>query len=143
MKPCVSIDVIHFKGEKVMSIFIKKYHSAILSIILILYLINTAYIGSTSLSFTLFFLVVILQIIRLGKEIRKLSFFQILAILGTLLGGLVLLVIIFMGINQFIAKTSFPDWAIIILQITLIIAFLLGVTTAIRTMYIRFTKKIV
>lgn len=141
MKPCVSIDVIHFKGEKEMNIFIEKYHSAILCAILILYLINTAYIGSTSLSFTLFFLVVILQIIRLRKEIRKLSIIQILAILGTLLGGIVLLVLIFMGINQFITNTSFPDWAIIILQITLIIAFLMGVTTAIRTMYMRFTKE--
>jgi hypothetical protein len=124
-----------------MSIFIEKYHSAILCVILILYLINTAYIGSMNLSFTLFILVIFLQLIRLRKEIRKLSLIQILAMLGTILGGIVLLVLFFMGINQFITKTSFPDWGIIVLQITLIIAFLIGVTTSIRTMYVRFTNK--
>ena len=119
-----------------------KYQSIIISIILVFYIVNSIYIGSTELSFTLFILVLLMQIIRLRKHIKQLSLVQLLMLFGTLVASLVALVLIFMSLNHLIGAgiLSFPDWMIMVIQITLIILFILSVSAIIRNVYQRFTK---
>lgn len=119
-----------------------KYQSIIISIILVFYIVNSIYIGSAELSFTLFILVLLMQIIRLRKHIKQLSFVQLLALFGILAASLVALVLIFMSLNHLIGAgiLSFPDWMIMVVQITLIILFILSVSAIIRNVYQRFTK---
>ena len=119
-----------------------KYQSIIISIILVFYIVNSIYIGSAELSFALFILVLLMQIIRLRKHIKQLSFVQLLALFGILAASLVALVLIFMSLNHLIGAgiLSFPDWMIMVVQITLIILFILSVSAIIRNVYQRFTK---
>lgn len=118
-----------------------KYQNIIISIILVFYIVNSIYIGSDGLSFMLFILVILMQIIRLRKYIKQLSFVQLLALFGILAGSIVALVLIFMSLNHLIGAgiLSFPDWMIMVLQITLIILFILTVSTIMRNLYQRFT----
>lgn len=121
--------------------FIDKYQSIILSVILVFYIGNSIYIGSSNLSFILFLLVILLQVIRLRKHIKKLSFLQFAAIFATMVAFLAGLVSIFIGLNYLISNgiMSFPDWMIMVIQITFIIVFMLSLTTIVRSMYERFT----
>lgn len=119
-----------------------KYQNIIISIILVFYIVNSIYIGSDGLSFMLFILVILMQIIRLRKYIKQLSFVQLLALFGILAGSIVALVLIFMSLNHLIGAgiLSFPDWMIMVLQITLIILFILTVSAIMRNLYQRFTQ---
>ena len=121
--------------------FIDKYQSIILSVILVFYIGNSIYIGSSNLSLILFLLVILLQVIRLRKHIKKLSFLQFAAIFATMVAFLAGLVSIFIGLNYLISNgiMSFPDWMIMVIQITFIIVFMLSLTTIVRNMYERFT----
>ena len=121
--------------------FIDKYQSIILSIILVFYIGNSIYIGSTTLSFMLFLLVILMQVIRLRKHIKKLSFLQFAAIFATMVAFIAGLVSLFIFLNHLISSgvMSFPDWMIMAIQITLIIVFMLGLTTIVRSMYERYT----
>ena len=121
--------------------FIDKYQSIILSVILVFYIGNSIYIGSSNLSFVLFLLVILMQVIRLRKHIKKLSFLQFAAIFATMIAFLAGLVSIFIGLNYLISNgiMSFPDWMIMVIQITFIIVFMLSLTTIVRNMYERFT----
>lgn len=121
--------------------FIDKYQSIILSVILVFYIGNSIYIGSSNLSFILFVLVIVLQVIRLRKHIKQLSFLQVAAIIATMIAFLAALVSIFVGLNHLINSgvLSFPDWMIMVIQITLIIVFILSLTTIVRNLYERFT----
>lgn len=121
--------------------FIDKYQSIILSVILVFYICNSIYIGSSNLSFILFLLVILMQVIRLRKHIKKLSFLQFSAIFATMVAFLAGLVSIFIFLNHLISTgiISFPDWIIMVIQITFIIVFMLGLTTIVRIMYERFT----
>ncbi|MCZ8537726.1 MULTISPECIES: hypothetical protein [Paenisporosarcina] len=121
---------------------IDKYQSIIISIILVFYIVNSIYIGSAELSSILFILVILLQIVRLRKHIKRLSFVQLLALFGIMVASLVALVLIFMSLNHLIGAgiLSFPDWMIMVIQITLIILFILSVSGIIRNLYQRFTK---
>lgn len=118
-----------------------KYQSIIISLILVFYILNSIYIGSDNLSFVLFLFVVILQVLRMRKHIKRLSFIQLGVLLTIMAASLAGLVFIFMGLNHFISigVLSFPDWMIIFIQIAFIIVFILGVTSAIRSLYQRFT----
>ncbi|WP_017379597.1 hypothetical protein [Paenisporosarcina sp. TG-14] len=122
--------------------FFDKYQSLILSIILAFYILNSIYIGSSYVSFILFFFVILMQLIRMRKQIKQLSFLQLVAIFGILIASLVGLVLIFMGFNHLLTTgvLYFPDWLIVIIQIVLILVFLLSVTSAIRNLYERFTR---
>jgi hypothetical protein len=82
-----------------------------------------------------------MQVIRLRKHIKKLSFLQFAAIFATMVAFLAGLVSIFIGLNHLISTgiLSFPDWMIMVIQITFIIVFMLGLTTIVRIMYERFT----
>lgn len=119
-----------------------KYQNIIISIILVFYIVNSIYIGSDGLSFMLFILVILMQIIRLRKYIKQLSFVQLLALFGILAGSIVALVLIFMSLNHLIGAgiLSFPDWMIMVLQITLIILFILTVSAIMRNLYQRLTQ---
>lgn len=119
-----------------------KYQNIIISIILVFYIVNSIYIGSDGLSFMLFILVILMQIIRLRQYIKQLSFVQLLALFGILAGSIVALVLIFMSLNHLIGAgiLSFPDWMIMVLQITLIILFILTVSAIMRNLYQRFTQ---
>ncbi|MDX1805554.1 MAG: hypothetical protein R3267_00845 [Paenisporosarcina sp.] len=121
--------------------FIDKYQSIILSVILVFYIGNSIYIGSSNLSFILFLLVILMQVIRLRKHIQKLSFLQFAAIFATMVAFLAGLVSIFIGLNYLISNgiMSFPDWMIMVIQIAFIIVFMLSLTTIVRSMYERFT----
>jgi hypothetical protein len=121
--------------------FIDKYQSIILSVILVFYIGNSIYIGSSNLSFILFLLVILMQVIRLRKHIKKLSFLQFAAIFATMVAFLAGLVSIFIGLNYLISNgiMSFPDWMIMVIQIAFIIVFMLSLTTIVRSMYERFT----
>ena len=121
--------------------FIDKYQSIILSVILVFYIGNSIYIGSSNLSFILFVLVILLQVIRLRKHIKQLSFLQVAAIIATMIAFLAALVSIFVGLNYLINSgvLSFLDWMIMVIQITLIIVFILSLTTIVRNLYERFT----
>ena len=121
--------------------FIDKYQSIILSIVLVFYIANSIYIGSSNLSFILFLLVILLQVIRLRKHIKQLSFLQFAALFATMIAFLAALVSIFVGLNHLIniGILSFPDWMIMVIQITLIIVFILSLTTIVRSLYERFT----
>ena len=121
--------------------FIDKYQSIILSIILVFYIGNSIYIGSSTLSFMLFLLVILMQVIRLRKHIKKLSFLQFAAIFATMVAFIAGLVSLFIFLNHLISSgvMSFPDWMIMAIQITLIIVFMLGLTTIVRSMYERYT----
>jgi len=121
--------------------FIDKYQSIILSVILVFYIGNSIYIGSSNLSFILFLLVILMQVIRLRKHIKKLSFLQFAAIFATMIAFLAGLVSIFIGLNYLISNgiMSFPDWMIMVIQIAFIIVFMLSLTTIVRSMYERFT----
>ncbi len=118
-----------------------KYQSIIISLILVFYILNSIYIGSDNLSFVLFLFVVILQVLRMRKHIKRLSFIQLGVLLTIMAASLAGLVFIFMGLNHLISigVLSFPDWMIIFIQIAFIIVFILGVTSAIRSLYQRFT----
>lgn len=122
--------------------FFDKYQSLILSVILAFYILNSIYIGSSYVSFILFFFVILMQLIRMRKQIKQLSFLQLVAIFGILIASLVGLVLIFMGFNHLLTTgvLYFPDWMIVIIQIVLILVFLLSVTSAIRNLYERFTR---
>jgi len=122
--------------------FIDKYQSILLSAFLIAYIINSIYIGSSILSIILFILVVTIQIIRLRKHIKKLSFTQLLAIFGVILAGLAILVFALMWMNHLISIgiMSFPDWVIIVIQITLILVLLVSVTSIVNNQYLRFSR---
>lgn len=122
--------------------FFDKYQSLILSIILAFYILNSIYIGSSYVSFILFFFVILMQLIRMRKQMKQLSFLQLVAIFGILIASLVGLVLIFMGFNHLLTTgvLYFPDWMIVIIQIVLILVFLLSVTSAIRNLYERFTR---
>jgi len=122
--------------------FFDKYQSLILSVILVFYILNSIYIGSTYLSFILFLFVILMQLIRMRKQIKKLSFLQLVAIFGILIASLVGLVLIFMGFNHLLTTgfLYFPDWMIVIIQIVLILVFLLSVTSTVRNLYERFTR---
>ncbi|EPD51048.1 hypothetical protein MHH33_17200 [Paenisporosarcina sp. FSL H8-0542] len=119
-----------------------KYQNIIISIILVFYIVNSIYIGSDGLSLMLFILVILMQIIRLRNYIKQLSFVQLLALFGILAGSIVALVLIFMSLNHLIGAgiLSFPDWMIMVLQITLIILFILTVSAIMRNLYQRFTQ---
>ncbi|WP_019415089.1 hypothetical protein [Paenisporosarcina sp. TG20] len=121
--------------------FFDKYQSMILTVILIGYILNSLYIGSANLSFVLFFLVVILQVVRMRKHILQLSFLQLLAIFGLIVGSIVALIFIFMGFNHMISVgiLSFPNWMLIFIQIALILIILLSVTAMVRNLFERFT----
>lgn len=121
--------------------FIDKYQSIILSVILVFYIGNSIYIGSSNLSFILFLLVILMQVIRLRKHIKKLSFLQFAAIFATMVAFLAGLVSIFIGLNYLISNgiVSFPDWMIMVIQIAFIIVFMLSLTSIVRSMYERFT----
>lgn len=121
--------------------FIDKYQSIILSVILVFYIGNSIYIGSSNLSFILFVLVILMQVIRLRKHIKQLSFLQVAAIIATMIAFLAALVSIFVGLNYLINSgvLSFPDWMIMVIQITLIIVFIMSLTTIVRSLYERFT----
>lgn len=122
--------------------FIDKYQSVILSLILVFYIVNSIYIGSSNLSFILFLFVILLQVIRLRKHIKQLSFLQIAAIFGTMIAFLAALVSIFVGLNHLINTgiLVFPNWMVMVIQITLIILFIISLTTIVRTLYERFTN---
>ena len=124
--------------------FFDKYQSLIIGIILAFYLANSIYIGSSTLSFILFLLVIAMQVIRLRKHIKKLSFLQLILILAIMVGSLVGMVFMFMGLNHLISigVLSLPDWMIMVTQITLIILFIVSVSAIIRTLYQRFTQQI-
>lgn len=116
--------------------FIDKYQSIILSVILVFYIGNSIYIGSSNLSFVLFLLVILMQVIRLRKHIKKLSFLQFAAIFATMIAFLAGLVSIFIGLNYLISNgiMSFPDWMIMVIQITFIIVFMLSLTTIVLSL---------
>jgi len=122
--------------------FIDKYQSILLSVFLIAYIVNSIYIGSSNLSIILFVLVVTIQIIRLRKHIQKLTFIQLLAIFGIMVGGLAILVFALMGLNHLnsIGIVSFPNWIIIGIQITLILVLLISVTSIVRNQFLRFSR---
>ncbi|WP_075619527.1 hypothetical protein [Paenisporosarcina indica] len=121
--------------------YIDKYQNVLLSVFLIAYILNSIYIGSGNLSLVLFFFVVIIQIIRLRKHIKQLSFIQLAAIVGILLGGLTGLVLVITWLNHVIniGMLSFPDWLISVIHITLILVFLITVTAIVQKQFLRFT----
>jgi len=120
---------------------IDKYQNGLLSILLIAYIINSIYFGSSSLSFVLFFLVVIIQIIRLRKHIRQLAIIQLIAIFGIIVGGVAGLVLAIVGLNHLVSIgiMSFPDWLISVIHITLILVFLITITSIVQKLFLRFT----
>lgn len=122
--------------------YIDKYQNGLLSILLIAYIINSIYFGSSSLSFVLFFLVVIIQIIRLRKHIMQLAFSQLTAIFGITIGGLAALVLAIIGLNHLVSigMMSFPDWLISVIHITLILVFLITTTSIVQKLFLRFTS---
>lgn len=121
--------------------YFDKYQNVLLSVFLIAYILNSIYIGSGNLSLVLFFFVVIIQIIRLRKNIKQLSFIQLAAIVGIILGGLTGLVLVITGLNHVIniGMLSFPDWLISVIHITLILVFLITVTAIVQKQFLRFT----
>jgi hypothetical protein len=120
---------------------IDKYQSVLVSVLLISYIINSIYIGSSILTVILLIFVVAVQIIRLRKHIQKLSFAHLLMIFATLVVGLAGLVLVIMWLNHIvkIGMVSLPDWTISVIQITLILVFLLSVTAIVQKLFVRFT----
>ena len=121
--------------------FIDRYQNIVLSVFLVFYIINFIYISSNALSFILFLLVIVVQIIRLRKNIQQLSFVQLLSIFGIMAGGLAGLVLAFVWLNHVTEAgiMSFPDWMIMVIQITLILVFLIGASSIVQNLYLRFS----
>ncbi|MBE3102807.1 MAG: hypothetical protein IMZ40_01035 [Bacilli bacterium] len=119
-----------------------KYQSIIISVILVFYVINAMYIGSSELSIILFFFVIVMQLVRMRKKIQQLSFIQLIAIFAIMIASIVALLFIFSGFNYLINAgiLTFPDWMVIIIQIALILVFLLSVTSIIKNLFQRFTR---
>lgn len=100
------------------------------------------YIGSGTVSIVLFFIFITIQLICLRKHIGKLTFIQkatILAIVGI---AILLLVLTFMLLNHLIdvGYLSFTEWIVGVVQISLIVIFLLVVTSSIRVVYRKYTS---
>ena len=100
------------------------------------------YIGSGMVSILLFFIFITIQLICLRKHIKKLTLIQktmILAIIGI---AILVLVLLFMLLNHLIdvGYFSFADWTVGVIQITLIVTFLLVVTSSIRAVYVKYTS---
>lgn len=121
--------------------YIDKYQNVFLSVFLVGYILNSIYIGSGNLSLILFFLVIIIQIIRLRKHIKQLSFIQLAAMAGIIVGGVTGLGLLIVWLNHLfnIGIVSFPDWLISVIHITLILVFLMTVTAIVQKQFIRFT----
>lgn len=121
--------------------FIDRYQNILLSVFLVFYIINSIYISSNALSIILFLLVIVVQIIRLRKNIQQLSFVQLLSIFGIMAGGLAGLVLAFVWLNHVTEAgiMSFPDWMIMVIQITLILVFLIGASSIVQNLYLRFS----
>ena len=121
--------------------FIDKHHSVLVSILLISYIINSIYIGSTILTAILLILVVAVQLIRLRKHIQKLSFTQLLMIFVTMGVGFAILLFAIMGLNHVekIGMISLPNWTISFIHISLILVFLISVSAIVQKLFLRYT----
>ena len=119
-----------------------KYQNALIIGVLLLYILNTIFIQSNVFSIILFVLFVLFQFLRLRKNIQKLTFMQIGIIIMTFIGTIALLVFVFMSLNHLDGTRviSFSDTSMFIIQITLIVLFLLPLTTGIHKLYLRFTQ---
>lgn len=119
-----------------------KYQNALIIGVLLLYILITVFIQSNVFSIILFVLFVLFQFLRLRKNIQKLTFMQIGIIIMTFIGTIALLVFVFMSLNHLdgTGVISFSDTSMFIIQITLIVLFLLPLTTGIHKLYLRFTQ---
>jgi len=122
--------------------FFDKFQNQLFIVVLLLYILNSMYVGSGMVSVLLFFIFITIQLICLRKHIRKLTFIQkaiILAIVGL---AILVLVLLFMLLNHLIdvGYLSYTDWTVGVIQITLIVTFLLVVTSSIRAVYIKYTS---
>lgn len=122
--------------------FFDKYQNQLFIVVLLIYIFNSIYIGSGMVSILLFFIFITIQLICLRKQIGKLTVIQktiILAIIGI---AILVLVLLFMLLNHLIdvGYLSFTDWTVGVIQITLIVTFLLVVTSSIRAVYVKYTS---
>ena len=119
-----------------------KYQNAIVLVVLLFYIFNSIYISSTILSVILFVFFIIIQLVRIRKQIAKLTHLQKIMILSIVGLSLILLVFLFTWFNHLLSTgiVSFQDWTIGVIQIALIIVFLLIVTSLVQNLYQRFTS---
>lgn len=119
-----------------------KYQNAIVLVVLLFYIFNSIYISSTILSVILFVFFIIIQLVRIRKQIAKLSHLQKITILSIIGMSIILLVFLFTWFNHLLRTgiLSFQNWTIGVIQIALIIAFLLIVISMVRNLYQRFTS---
>jgi len=119
-----------------------KYQNAIVLVVLLFYIFNSIYISSTILSVILFVFFIIIQLVRIRKQIAKLTHLQKITILSIVGISLILLVFLFTWFNHLLSTgiLSFQDWTIGVIQIALIIVFLLIVTSLVQNLYQRFTS---
>ncbi|MFX3673544.1 MAG: hypothetical protein ACE3JQ_03715 [Paenisporosarcina sp.] len=119
-----------------------KYQNTIVIVVLLFYIFNSIYISSEILSVILFALFINIQLIRMRKQIGELTHVQKMIILSILVTSIMSLVLLFIWLNHMLSVgvLSFPGRTIGVIQITLIITFLLVVTTLVRKLYLRFTS---
>ena len=119
-----------------------KYQNAIVLVVLLFYIFNSIYISSTILSVILFVFFIIIQLVRIRKQIAKLTHLQKITILSIVGISLILLVFLFTWFNHLLSTgiLSFQDWTIGVIQIALILVFLLIVTSLVQNLYQRFTS---
>jgi hypothetical protein len=119
-----------------------KYSNGLIAGVLLLYIINTILIQSNQFSIVLFVFFAGFQLLRLRKNIIKLSFIQIGIIIAIFFATIALLVFLFMWLNHLdgIGIISMPDWVMFVIQITIIILFLVALSTGIHKLYLRFTQ---
>lgn len=119
-----------------------KYQNAIVLVVLLFYIFNSIYISSTILSVILFVFFIIIQLVRIRKQIAKLTHLQKITILSIVGISTIILVFLFIWLNHMLSTgiLSFQEWTIGVIQIALIIVFLLIVTSLVRNLYQRFTS---
>ncbi len=109
--------------------------------VLLFYIFNSIYFGSKVLSIILFIVFITIQLIRMRKQIKKLTHLQKIIILSILVTSIVFLILLFIMLNHLInvGFLSYTDMTIGLIQITLIVTYLVIVTSLIRNVYLRYT----
>lgn len=122
--------------------FFDKFQNQLFIVVLLLYIFNSVYVGSEMVSVLLFFAFITIQLICLRKHIGKLTFIQKAMILAIVSLAILFLVLAFMLLNHLIdvGYLSYTDWTVGVIQITLIVTFLLVVTSSIRVVYRKYTS---
>lgn len=138
---CIYFVILSKEGIIILSLF-DKYQNTIVIVVLLFYIFNSIYISSEILSVILFALFINIQLIRMRKQIGELTHVQKMIILSILVTSIMSLVLLFIWLNHMLSVgvLSFPGRTIGVIQITLIITFLLVVTTLVRKLYLRFTS---